>query len=105
MGDVVQAATMLGAASRMDASFAPYANYYDRAEQIFRGQLVEQMFQLKPGIWRWSKECLQKRVDKEMTNAAPELKAQAVEQRYAEAVKTAERMVDSSLAPADFQIG
>ena len=102
MGDVVQAATMLGAASRMDASFAQYANYYDRAEQIFRGQLVEQMFQLKPRYLALVKECLQKRVDKQMTNAAPELKAQALEQRYAEAVKTAERMVGQQLGACGF---
>jgi hypothetical protein len=102
MGDVVQAAAMLGAASRLDPSLAGYANYYDRAEQIFRGQLVEQMFQLKPQYLAMLKECLQKRVAKEMTNATPDVQAQEVNRRYADAVETAGKMVGQQLGLCGF---
>jgi hypothetical protein len=48
MGDMVQTACSLGAASRLDPGLESYVSYFDRAEQIFRGELVEQMFRLTP---------------------------------------------------------
>lgn len=102
MGDVTQTACALGAASRLDPSLANYANYYDRAEQIFRGQLVQQMFQLTPRYLAVLRECIQKHIDKEMTNATSELNAGIVEQRYEEAVKTAARMVGQQLGLCGF---
>jgi hypothetical protein len=102
MGDVVQAAAMLGAASRLDSSLTGFANYYDRAEQIFRGQMVEQTFELKPQYLAVVRQCLEKRVAAEMTNATPEMRAHEVEQRYSEAVKTGQRMVGQQLGLCGF---
>jgi hypothetical protein len=48
------------------------------------------------------RECLTKRVEKEMTNATPELKAREVERRYADAKKTAERMTGQQMGLCGF---
>ena len=77
-------------------------SYYDRAEQIFTGQLVEQIFRPTPRYLAVVKECLRKRVDKDLPNATTEAKAQEVEKRYQEAVKTAERMVGQQLGACGF---
>lgn len=102
MGDVTQTACALGAASRWDPSLAGLDRFYDRAEEIYRGEVVSQMFRLRPRYLKVLKECLTKRVDKEMTNATAEVKAQEVERRYAQAVKTAERMVGQQLGLCGF---
>jgi hypothetical protein len=65
MGDVVQAACGLGAASRLDPSLKRFVNYYDWAEQIFTGQLVEQTFRLRRRYLEVVKENLSKRVSSE----------------------------------------
>lgn len=65
MGDVVQTACMLGAASRLDTSLKNFVNYYDRAEQIYTGQFVEQTFRLRPRYLEVVKENLIKRVNSE----------------------------------------
>ena len=102
MGDVVQTAVRLGAASRQDASLASLVSYYDRAEQIFTGQLVEQMFRPKPRYLEVVRECLEKRVAKEMEAASGEVRKQEVEQRYAKAVETAGRMVGQQMGLCGF---
>jgi hypothetical protein len=88
--------------SREDPSLSDYEIYYDRAEQIFTGQLVEQVFRPTPRYLAVMKECLQKRVEKEMAAATLEAKTQEVEKRYREAVKTAERMVGQQLGACGF---
>jgi hypothetical protein len=102
MGDVAQTACALGAASRLDPSLAPLVAFYDRAEQIYTGEIMEQMFRPKPQYLAVVKECLAKRVEKEMTNATPELKTKEVERRYAEAKKTAERMTGQQMGLCGF---
>jgi hypothetical protein len=102
MGDVVQTAVGLAAASRRDASLASLVSYYDRAEQIFTGQLVEQMFRPKAPYLEVVKECLEKRVAKEMEGAAAEARKQEVERRSREAVQTAERMVGQQMGLCGF---
>jgi hypothetical protein len=102
IGDVVQTACALGAASRLDPSLDSLVAFYDRAEQIYSGQVVEQMFRPKPTYLAVVKECLVKRVEKEMTNSTPELKAKEVEHRYTEARKTAERMVGQQMGLCGF---
>jgi hypothetical protein len=102
MGDVVQAACALGAASRLDPSLAPLVAFYDRAEQIYTGQIMEQMFRPTPRYLAVVKECLARRVEKELTNATPELKANEVERRYAEAVTTARRMTGQQMGLCGF---
>jgi len=102
MGDMVQTAVGLGAASRLDASLADYVVYYDRAEQIFTGQLAEQVFRPTPRYLEVVKECLQKRVEKDLATATPEAKAAEVEKRYQAAVQTAERMVGQPLGICGF---
>jgi hypothetical protein len=102
MGDVVQTAVGLGAASRQDASLASMADYYDRAEQIFTGQVMEQMFCPKPQYLEVVKECLEKRVQQDLAGASGEARKQEVEQRYAKAVKTAERMVGQQMGLCGF---
>lgn len=102
MGDVVQTAVALGAASRLDPSLKGYVDYYDRAEQIFTGQLAEQTFRLTPTYLKVMKECLTKRVDKDMAQASAEVKAQEVDKRYRAAVSTAERMVGQQLGACGF---
>ncbi len=69
MGDMVQAAVALGAASRLDDNPQNLVYYYDRAEQIFRGQLMEQTFRLKPAYLAVMKDCLKKKIEKESLNA------------------------------------
>ncbi|MHB9037418.1 MAG: hypothetical protein ACYC64_12195 [Armatimonadota bacterium] len=102
MGDVVQTAVALGAASRLDPSLGSYVDYYDRAEQIYTGQLVEQTFRVTPAYLKVVKVCLVKRVDKDMPQASSGAKAEEVEIRYEEAVKTAGRMVGQQLGVCGF---
>lgn len=64
MGDVAQIAAELAAASRLDPSMSQQIDYYDRAEQIFRGQVIESIFSLRPDYLKVLRECLKKRVGK-----------------------------------------
>jgi hypothetical protein len=64
MGDVTQVAATLGAASRGDASVADFVTYYDRAEQIFRGQVVESILTLRPDYLEVLRDSIQKSVAK-----------------------------------------
>jgi len=66
MGDVVQTAAALGAASRLDPSLSGYVDYYDRAEQMFSGQLVEQTFRLTPKYCAVLRDLIARRVAREM---------------------------------------
>jgi hypothetical protein len=102
MGDVVQTAVGLGAMSRRDPSLASLASYYDRAEQIFTGQLAEQIFRPKTRYLEVVRECLEKRVAKEMEGASGEARKQEVEQRYARAVQTTDRMIGQQLGLCGF---
>ena len=102
MGDVVQTSAALGATSRLDPRLADLVDYYDRAEQIFTGELVEQMFRSKPRYLAVMKDCLEKRVAKDMPDATHETRSAEVERRYAEAVATAERMVGQQLGLCGF---
>ena len=63
MGDVVQTACALGAASRLDPSLKQFVSYYDRAEQIFTGQLDEQTFRLRPRYLQVVRENITKRIE------------------------------------------
>ena len=92
MGDIVQTSVALGAASRLDPTLEGFADYYDRAEKIFRGQVVGSIFSLTPPYKAVLKECLQKRVDKEMPDASVEVKTQKVDCYYQESLATAGRM-------------
>jgi len=65
MGDVVQTACALGAASRLDPSLKHFVSYYDRAEQFFTGQLMEQTFRLRPRYLAVVKENIIQRVNSE----------------------------------------
>jgi hypothetical protein len=102
MGDVVQTVVGLAAASRLDASLASLVGYYDRAEQIFTGQVAEQMFRPKQRYLEVVRECLEKRVAKEMKDAPEEAQNQELERRYAQAVQTAERMVGQQMGLCGF---
>lgn len=102
MGDVVQTAVGLGAASRHDASLAHFVNYYDRAEQILTGQVVEQMFRPKALYLAVVRECLENQVKKEMGTASAQALKDEVEGRYRVAVQTAERMVGQQLGLCGF---
>ena len=102
MGDMVQTSTALAHASRLSPSLSAYDTYYDRAEQIFRGQLVEQMFRVTPRYLQVVKECLTKRVDRDLPEAAPQIRAAEVAKRYSVAVKTASRMVGQQLGTCGF---
>jgi hypothetical protein len=102
MGDVVQTAVGLAALHREDPGLADHVRYYDRAEQIFTGQLEAQIFRLTPRYLAVMKECLQKRVGKEMAAATAEAQAQEVQRRYRQAVQTAERMVGQQLGACGF---
>lgn len=102
MGDVTQTACALGEASRLRPSLASYSKYYDRAEEIYRGQVMEQMFRVTPQYLKVLKECLTMREDKEMTNATAEVKRAEVEHRYEDSVKVARRMVGQQLGICGF---
>ena len=102
MGDVTQTACALGAASRLDSSLTHLVSYYDRAEQIYTGQVMEQMFRLTPRYLAVVKECLTRRVDKEMTNATAVAKGIEIERRYQNSIKIAERMVGQQMGLCGF---
>jgi len=102
MGDVVQTSVALGAASRLDPSLAGYVRYYDRAEQIFSGQLVEQVFRPTPRYLEVVRQCLETRVAKEMPSASAEARAAEVAKRYREAVNVAGRMVGQQMGLSGF---
>jgi hypothetical protein len=102
VGDVVQTACVLAATSRLDPSLSEYVNYYDRAEQIFTGQLYEQRFRLTPRYLAVVHECIEKHIATELTNATPEARAAEVEKRYQQAVKTGERMVGQQMGICGF---
>ena len=102
MGDVTQTACQLGAASRLDPGLASLVAFYDRAEQIYTGQVMEQMFRVTPRYLEVMKECLTQRVNKELTNATMEGKAQEIERRYAQAAKTAQRMTGQQIGACGF---
>ena len=102
MGDVTQTACALGEASRFHPSLASYAKYYDRAEEIYRGQLIEQMFRVTPQYLKVVKECLTKHVEKEMTNATVAAQGIEIERRYQDSIKIAERMVGQQMGICGF---
>jgi hypothetical protein len=64
MGDVVETAVALGAASRLHPSLIQQAEYYDQAEQFFRGQVVESIFEQRPTYLKVMRDCIAKRVGK-----------------------------------------
>jgi hypothetical protein len=64
MGDVAQVAATLGAASRQHEDLADMAKYYDRAEQIFRGQVVESILTLRPDYLAVMKDSISRSVKK-----------------------------------------
>lgn len=102
MGDVTQTSCALGAASRWDPSLADLDRFYDRAEQIYSGEVIEQMFHIRPRYLSVLRECLTKRVDEEMANASAGQKNREIELRYTEAIQTAERMVGQQLGLCGF---
>jgi hypothetical protein len=114
MGDIVQTACTLGSVSRVAPELSDLARYYDRAEQVFTSQLIEQTFRLRPRYLDVLRECIAKRTDSEpgivvwhdqSRNGAgntPQAKAAEVERRYREAVRTAERMVGQQLGACGF---
>ena len=92
MGDMVQAAAMLGAVSRLDPKLINLVNYYDRAEQIFRGQVIESIFEATPKYLAIVKRNLQKQVKKDMPDASARDRDKEVELRYREAQANAKRL-------------
>jgi hypothetical protein len=102
VGDVVQTACTLASASRLDPSLAKFVSYYDRAEQLFTGQLYEQRFRETPRYLEVVHECIKKHVAGELTNATEEVRSAEVEKRYQEAVKTGERMVGQQMGACGF---
>jgi hypothetical protein len=92
IGDVMQASCMLGAASRLDPALAGQVHYYDRAEQIFRGQLVESIFKVSPEYLAIVKKNLQKQVKTDMPDASESDRAKEVELRYRKSQANAECM-------------
>jgi hypothetical protein len=102
MGDVTQAACALAAASQSDPRLADLDRFYDRAEQIYSGEVVEQMFRLRPDYLAVVRDNLTKRVDRELTNSTPETRAKEVERRYAKAMSTGDRMVGQQLGLCGF---
>jgi len=102
MGDVTQTACALGAASRCDPSLRDLDRFYDRAEQIYSGEVAEQMFRLRPDYLALVRENLAKQVDKEMTNASPETRGREVDRRCAVAVKAAGRLVGQQMGLCGF---
>lgn len=64
MGDMVEAAVALGAVSRSHPSLGHLATYYDRAEQIYRGQVEASIFQPSPAYLRCVRSCLEEHVAK-----------------------------------------
>jgi hypothetical protein len=69
MGDVVETACALGAASRWHSSLVGQTSYYDQAEQFFRGQVVESIFRPTPRYLAVMRECIEKRVAKNALGA------------------------------------
>ena len=67
MGDIVDIACRLGSASHLDPRLAHQVEYYDRAEQIFRGQLMESIFRVTPRYQEVVRQCLERRIAKEIT--------------------------------------
>jgi hypothetical protein len=102
MGDVTQTACELGAAGAADPGLTNLDRFYDRAEQIYSGEVIEQMFHLRPDYLSTVKDCLVKNVAKEMPNATPDQKAKEVDDRYQTAVATARRMVGQQLGLCGF---
>jgi hypothetical protein len=92
MGDVVQTAVGLGAVAHRHPSLNSLADYYDRAEQIYRGEVAEQMFQTTPRYLEVVRACLEKSVAKDKALSA-DSRGQELERRFVEAKLTAERMV------------
>jgi hypothetical protein len=61
MGDVVETAVALAAASRHHTTLSDQAHYYDRAEQIFRGHVVESIYRQTPQFLALLRDCAQVR--------------------------------------------
>jgi len=102
LGDVVQTACRLGAASRLDSTLVSLSRFYDRAEQIFRGQGMEAMFRVKPSYKAAVRKCLVLRVAKDLKDASAEAREAEVEKRFDVAMKTAERMTGHQLGACGF---
>ena len=102
MGDVVQASAALGAASRADPGLSSLARFYDRAEQIFRGQLMGQVFQLTSRYRAALRACLERRVVKEFPDSPSGVRQGEVELRYRRGLAVAERMVGQQLGLCGF---
>lgn len=92
MGDVVQAATMLAAASRSDPTLAGLSKYYDRAEQIYRGQVAASIFHANESYQALMRECLEKQVAEEMADASAEQREAEVQKRFAASMELARKM-------------
>lgn len=102
MGDVAQVSCMLAAASRLHPSLAHHVSYYDRAEQIFRGQLVESIFKVTPKYLEIVRENLEKQVKTDMPDAPENERAKEVELRYRKSLSDAERMEGRILGVCGF---
>jgi hypothetical protein len=64
MGDVVEIACALGASSRSHPDLVNQEAYYDLAEQFFRGQVVESVFQPNAKYSSLMQKCIAQRVAK-----------------------------------------
>jgi hypothetical protein len=102
VGDVTQTACALAATSELDSNLSENARYYDRAEEIYRGQAMAQLFRLTPQYLKVVKHCLTQRVEKEMTNATEAARSAEIERRYQDAVKVAGRMTGQQLGLCGF---
>lgn len=102
LGDVTQTACRLGAASRLDSTLAGLVRFYDRAEQIFRGQVMEGMFRAKPSYREAVHKCLTIRVAKDLPDASADARETEVEKRFEVAMKTAKRMTGHQIGACGF---
>jgi hypothetical protein len=92
MGDAVQTAVGLASAAHLHPSLNSLTGYYDRAEQIYTGQVVEQVFQPTPRYLEVVRECLEQSVAKDKS-VASDMREQEVERRFTDAKRNAERML------------
>ena len=95
-GDVVQVATMLGAASRLDSELAHLEAFYDWAERFYRGITVNSFFEINRAYRQVLRAQLEKRVRQEAEQTGEELSPAALHTRvellFEESLETAQRM-------------
>ena len=101
-GDAMEIAVALASAGFADPTLTPLIDYYDTAERIFTGQLIEGTFQVTPRYQQVLHQCIQIKVLNEMPGATPEEIATAVEQQYQQALLDAARLTGQQMGLCGF---